>query len=575
MGARSHRAARDSRYTFLLALMVMGLLCVAGRLVYLQVIAGPAHAADALDQRMTSVELTPRRGSIYDREGQPLAVTTEARTIYAVPHAVEDATSTAQALASILGGTPEEYLRKLHKDAGFVYIARKVDMNKSAAVEALGITGIEFQEDSRRTYPSGELACQVLGFVGVDDAGLAGLEQHYDALLAGKPGSMLLERDAGGRPIPGGVSQRIEAVDGSDIVLTIDKDIQYEAQLALTEAVTEWGAKAGTILVMNPVNGEIYAMASVPGFNPNSFATADESAYRNRAATDVYEPGSTVKSLTAAAVIEEGLYGPDSEFVLPPTIEVGGRKIGEAHPRGTVTWTLTEIVTNSSNVGAVKLGQALGPQGLYEHFSAFGLDEKTGIDFPGEAQGYLPAVEDWSGSSIGNIPFGQGFSVTPLQLGRAISVIANGGNLVTPHLLLAVPDDPESVPVWPVEPSLDPEAARETNEVLKAVVTEGTGASAAVPGYEVAGKTGTAQKAVPGLGYAGGKYVGSFIGYLPADDPQVMVLVSLDEPSNAIYGGVVAAPTFSRVAAFAVAHLKIPPTTAASTDGTLTVPATP
>lgn len=575
MARKGHKAARDERYTFLLYIMVLGLLVVAGRLVFLQVVAGPAHAAQALDQRTTDVELTPRRGSIYDREGQPLAVTMEARTIYAVPHAVEDATGTAQALASILGGESQTYLDRLHRDSGFVYIARKVDMNKAAAVEALEINGIEFQEDSRRTYPSGELACQVLGFVGVDDAGLAGLEQYYDDLLAGSSGSMMLERDPFGRPIPGGISQRIEATDGSDIVLTIDKDIQYEAQVALSEAVQKWGAKSGTIIVLNPQDGEVYAMASVPGFNPNAFGSADEAAYRNRAVTDVFEPGSTVKSLTAAAVIEEGLFGPESMFVLPPTIKLGGRTIGEAHSRPTVTWSLTDIVTNSSNVGAVRLGQALGPEGLYRHFVSFGLDEPTGIDYPGETQGYLPAVDSWSASSIGNIPFGQGFSVTPLQLCRALAVIANGGDLVTPHLLLSTPDDPDTRPAWATKPALDPAAAKTTNEVLKAVVTEGTGSSASVAGYQVAGKTGTAQKAVPGVGYAGGKYVGSFIGYLPADDPQVLVLVSLDEPSNAIYGGTVAAPTFSRVAQFAVSHLKIPPATDASTDETVTVSGAP
>ncbi|MBI5231994.1 MAG: penicillin-binding protein 2 [Coriobacteriales bacterium] len=542
---------------------MLALVAVAGRLVYLQVFAAPAYAARAAKQRVCDLQIPPRRGVIYDREGEPLAVSVDAKTVYATPAQIRDKRGTAQALAKTLGGSAKDYLPKLQKDTGFVYIARKVDLEKADALEALELDGIRFQDDSRRVYPSSELACQVLGFVGVDDEGLAGIEARYDRLLAGVPGVLNAERDPWGRPIPGGVMRAEDPVDGESIVLTIDKDIQYKAQLELAAAVDKWGAESGSIIVMSPRTGEIYAMYSTPGFNPNAYRTANSKGFRNKPVCDAYEPGSTMKSLTAAAAIDKGIYKPSSKLVLPPTIQVGGRTIHESHGRGTVEWSLRDIVTNSSNVGAVKVGMRLGEKGLYKYFKKFGLTEPTGVDFPGEGQGFLPPVSQWSSSSIGNIPFGQGVSTTPLQLARAISGIANDGVLPTPHLLLSVPDRPNAVPTWESKRAITVKASHTTTRMLQSVVTSGTGTEAAVAGYTVAGKTGTAQKVSPGGGYADGEYVGSFIGYLPAEDPQVLVCVTIDEPSEAIYGGTVAAPTFSSVAAFSVAHLKIPPSSAA------------
>jgi cell division protein FtsI (penicillin-binding protein 3) len=432
---------------------------------------------------------------------------------------------------------------------------------QAGALKELGLEGLGFLEDSRRVYPSNELACQVLGFVGVDDEGLSGLELYYEELLGGAPGRLIGERDSKGRPIPGGITYEEEAVDGEDIVLTIDKDIQYQTQVALNEAVERWGAKAGSVVVMDPRNGEILAMASSPQFNPNRFAEGDEEAFRNRAIVDTYEPGSTIKSLTAAAVIDAGLYGPDSVFELPPTIQIGGRTIHESHDRAAVSWTLTDIVTQSSNVGAVKLGLALGEESLYDYFSRFGLTEKTGVDFPGEVKGWLGTPDSWSPSSLATITFGQGVSMTPLQLARALGAIANGGNLVTPHFLKESSVETDKAPRLVTERAISEETARQMRVVLTDVVNEGTGSAAAVPGYEVAGKTGTAQKARTDgkAGYAQGKYVASFSGFLPAEDPRVLIIVNIDEPSNSIYGGTVAAPTFARIAAYCVDHLKIPP----------------
>lgn len=561
-GVSKERPARTGRFSLLLGFFVVAFVAILVRLVYIQLIQGPEYALAAAEQRTRDLEISPQRGLILDRDNEVLAESIEARSIYAVPTAIADKAGTARALAQTLGGSETDYLARLEKDTSFVYVARKVDVDAAKRVKDLGIVGLGFLEDSRRLYPSNELACQVLGFVGVDGEGLSGLELHYDDLLAGVPGRLIGERDSAGRvTIPGAVTFQEDPVDGQDLVLTIDKDIQYQTELALDEAVEKWGAKGGSVLIMDPNNGEILAMASSPSFNPNRFGESGQAAYRNRPIVDTYEPGSTIKSFTAAAVIDSGLFEPMSVLRLPPTIKVGGRTIHESHPRPAVDWTITDIVTNSSNVGAVKLGQALGDKGLYEYFARFGLTEKTGVDFPGEAAGWLPPTDQWSASSIATIPFGQGISVTTVQLARALAVIANGGELVTPHFLKALPDDPTRELVWPKEPSIDASTCASMRLVLTDVVTEGTGSAAAVARYRVAGKTGTAQKARTDgrSGYAKGKYVASFSGFIPAEDPRVLIVVCIDEPSNSIYGGTVAAPTFSRLASYCVDHLKIPP----------------
>ncbi len=555
------RASGDvrERFTGIAATCLILLAVISARLVWIQVIQAPAFAAMAEKQRVRDVTLSPRRGAILDREGQKLAWTVDAKTVIAEPRKIVDPKGTANVLAGILGGSADEYYAKLTRDVGGLDIARKVDMGRADAIAKLGIVGISLVDDSRRTYPSGDLACQVLGFVGTDDEGLAGIEKQYDAVLRGTPGQLKAEMDRRGRTIPGGTLISVDPVDGHNVYLTIDKDIQYQAQLELANAVKEFGAKGGSVTVMDPRNGEILAMASTPYFDPNTYQKADPKAWRNTTVSDAYEPGSTIKTFTAAAVIDKGIYAPDSMFTLPPTLKVADRTIHESHDRGTVDWSLTTIVTKSSNVGAVKLGQALGPEGLYEYFSRFGLTAKTGVDFPGEGKGYLPKPSLWSKSSIGNIPFGQGISVTGVQLCKALSGVANRGTMVTPHFLLREEGDTQPL-YWPTESACSSTTASTMVGVLKAVVDDGTGTAARVPGYEVAGKTGTAQKPLAnGAGYAPGKYIGSFAGFLPADDPRIMIVITIDEPSGTIFGGSVAAPAFSRLAQFCVAHLKIPP----------------
>lgn len=562
------------RFVTVLGGVLLALLIVGGRLVQLQVVAAPAYAEKARIQRLRDVEIPARRGTIYDREGEPLAVSVDAKTVYGTPGAVKDKAQTAKTIARVLGLDAADVERRLSRKSNFTYIARKVPLERARQLEALELDGIGFLDDSRRTYPSGDVACQVLGFVGVDDKGLAGIEKQYDDTLSGEAGVLLAERDPYGRPIPGGVARFTEPLNGKDIVLTIDKDIQDRAQNELAKAVKQYKARGGSVLIMNPRTGEIYAMASMPTFNPNAYAKASAGAVRNRVVSDAYEPGSTIKSLTAASVIDKGVYKPQSKLKLPPSLTVAGKHVGEAHPRGTVTWTLTEIVTHSSNVGAVKLGQALKAQGLYSYFKRFGLTEKTGIDFPGEVTGWLPTPKNWSSLSMANIPFGQGVSVTPLQLGRAISAIANHGLLPAPHFLLSMPQSTDVKLTWPTKRAISAKSARTTTAILCDVVTDGTGSAAKVPGYNVAGKTGTAQKALEdGRGYAGGKYVSSFIGFLPAEDPQVLISVIIDEPTGAIYGGVTSAPVFSSLAQFTVSHLRIPPSPSRRSRDTSVTPA--
>lgn len=553
------RRTRPDRYSILLVALVALLAGVVGRLVWVQGVEASAFGKRAADQRLRDLVITPKRGVIYDREGEPLSISVEAKTVYAVPSAVKGASAVASEIAGILGGSPSDYSKRLERKSSFSYIARKVDLERAKRLEDLKIPGIGFLEDSKRTYPGGGLAAQVLGFVGTDDKGLAGLEKEYDALLGGKPGRVLAERDPYGRPIPGGVMKSVDAVDGRDIVLTLDRDIQYQAQLELAETVSAFGAKSGSVVVMDPRDGGIYAMASLPSFDPNDFRSAEAAALNNRPISQPYEPGSTIKPFVASAVIDRGLFTPASMFHLPSTIDVGGRVIHEAHDRGSVDYSLADIIAQSSNIGAVKLGLALGKQRIYDYYTAFGFGVKTGVDFPGEARGTMPAPEDWSRSSIGNIPFGQGMSATPLQLARALSAIADGGEVVTPHFLGSVPGESTQA-VWPKRRVVTAATAKQMVAILQRVMTDGTGTAGRVPGFEVAGKTGTAQVAKNGS-YKGGGYEASFAGFLPAADPRVLIIVVIDEPTNGIYGGSVAAPAFSRLSQFTVDHLKIPPTT--------------
>ncbi len=557
------RRAIDRRLFTLLVAMFVGLLTVGVRLTFIQVVMAGKYTRMARAQRLEKIGLAARRGTIADRSGRELAFSLDAATIYATPYQVKDATGTALKLARVLNVRKRSLYFRLVRDGGFVYLARKADLATGARVKKMRLAGIGVLSEPKRSYPGGDLAAHVLGFVGTDNNGLAGLELYYEKYLRGRPGRMVAEFDSQGRSIPGGAIQISAPVDGNNVTLTLDRDIQYKAQSELTRGVQESGAKSGSIIVMDAQNGQIYAMANEPTFDVNHFGQAEQSALRNRCVTDVFEPGSTAKLITAAGVMEEGLYGPRSTFVLPSAIQVGDRVIKESHDRDTQNFTLTRIISESSNVGAVVLGMKLGRERLYKYLKAFGMTEPTGIDFPGEGRPVVPLPESWSASSIGNIPFGQGIAVSSLQVAQATQTIANGGVRARPHLLMGIRDTRGRVVRSPQRDRGSRVVSRDTAakliHMMEQAVRSGTGTMAAVPGYTVAGKTGTAQKVGSEGGYAAGRYVASFTGFVPARNPRLVVTVIIDEPQGAIYGGTVAAPVFRKVAQFALFRLKIPP----------------
>lgn len=555
----------ERRSLCLLFTLIVFLLAIAARLVFIQGVEAKKYDALARKQRIRCVELAPHRGAIFDRDHQELAISLDADTIYATPYLIKKPAEVATKLSKILEIDRKQLLDKLTRpDCGFVYLARKIDPKKAQLVKKMSIEGIGLLEESKRYYPCKSLAAHAIGFVGMENNGLSGIELSLDNFLRGIPGRIMAEKDPLGRDIPGGFTKLSPSSDGNNATLTIDKDIQYKAEVELNRCVQENGAKAGSLIVMNPETGEIYALANLPNFDLNDFSKAKVEVVRNRAVTDTYEPGSTFKIIMASAAIEEGIFAPTSWFHLAPTIRVADRVIGEAHGRPAKDFTLTDIIKFSSNVGAVTVGLRLGKETLFKYLVSFGLTEKTGIDFPGESRGCVLPLAKWSGSTIGTVPFGQGISVTPLQLTRAYAVVANDGIMVRPYLVSKVMSPKGHIIMRATQETgrqvISPKTAQEVRYMLEKVVDEGTGTGAKIPRYRVAGKTGTAQKPKEGGGgYDPGRYVSSFIGFAPVEDPKVLVSVMIDEPQGTIWGGAVAAPVFKNVTEFSLHHLKIQP----------------
>jgi stage V sporulation protein D (sporulation-specific penicillin-binding protein) len=553
------------RMLTLLSLLIIFLLTIAIRLIFIQAVKAEKYKALAQKQRIRCFELAPHRGTIYDRDHKELAISVNADTVYATPYLVEHPSKAANELSKILDIDHKELLDKLtRKNCGFVYLARKINLKKAAQIKKLDIEGIGLVEESKRYYPYKSLAANIIGFVGIENKGLSGLELYYDKYLRGMPGQIMTEKDPLGRDIPGGFTKLTPSSDGNNAVLTIDQDIQYKAEAELRSCLEQNKAKAGSIIVMNPRTGEVYAMANMPSFDPNQYAKAKVDAYRNRAITDVYEPGSTFKALVAGAALEEGVFSPGTWFHLPGTIKIANAVIGEAHPGPAKDYTLTDIIKYSSNVGAVTVGMKLGKETLCKYFERFGLNEKTGIDYPGEARGFVPAPANWSGTTIATVPFGQGISITALQLTRAYGAIANEGVMVEPYLVSRIKGPKGNILMTGGKGKekrvLSKQSARDVSYMLEEVVKDGTGKGAQIPGYRVAGKTGTAQKPREnGRGYDSGRYVASFFGFAPLEKPQLVVAVIIDEPQATIWGGAVAAPVFKNVAEFSLHHLKIEP----------------
>ena len=544
-----------------LGLLFCGFLLIfsfgIARAFWLQGVRGGALRAEAHSQQVTPVTIPGQRGRVLDRSGRVLASSEDAADVIATPYQVENVGQTALRLHDILGEPTTDLVSKLgDRNSGFEYLARKVDASTAARIEKLDIAGVSTVPTSRRLYPQGEMASQVIGAVGTDNQGLTGLEHSENDVLGGANGEQDVVHDALGQPL------RMETVKpasvGEDIQTTIDAAIQGKTEDALSAAAEQYGAKGASAIVMNPNTGEILAMANWPGFDPSDLQDATPDELENRATGFTYEPGSTFKAFTVASALSDHVVTPHSSFYLPPEIHVYDRTIGEAHERGAVTLTTAQILAQSSNVGAVTIGMKEGATRFSQWINRFGFGRPTGLGFPGEEQGIVPDLKDYSGSTMGNLPIGQGLAVTPIQMAAGYSAIANGGILRRPRLIKSIGGQPTDEDTDPHR-VISSRVAAQLRRMLEGVLEPGGTASAvSVPGYVLAGKTGTAQKVENGT-YSDTKYVASFVGFAPAKDPKLLVAVVVDEPESVHVGGAVAAPVFGQIAAFALPYLGISP----------------
>jgi cell division protein FtsI (penicillin-binding protein 3)/stage V sporulation protein D (sporulation-specific penicillin-binding protein) len=546
----------NSRIRLLLLCIFVAFAALLVRASWIATVRASSLSAMAQVQTKAPIVLPAGRGTIFDSMGTPLALGEQATTVYADPTEVTHPQREAIKAARVLGLEPLAVYRALRtRGTHFVYVQRKAPPEKATRLSKLRLPGLHFYGEERRMYPQRSVGAQVLGYAGLDNEGLAGLELELNGDLTGVAGRQTLVRDPFGRAIS--IQNIVPPKHGRSAFLTIDSKIQANAEQVLRATVTQWGAKDATAIVLDPRTGAILAMAEAPGYDANNFSAAySHKLTTNRAVSDVYEPGSVFKVVTIAGALAERLVTPQTEFTLPPTIQVADRTIHDAEDRGTERMTVSQILQKSSNVGVDTIAiRYLGEKRLKKWIAQFGFGRKTGIDFPGESAGLLPSY--WSGSTIGNVPIGQGISVTPLQLASVYGAIANKGVWVQPHLVDHVQGQRPPAPRR--RRILAPGVNRQLLQMLKGVVSDaGTAAAAAIPGYTVAGKTGTAQKPGP-HGYEMGKYAATFVGMVPASNPRLVVLVTVDEPTRAIFGGIVAAPAFAQIASFDLQYLEVPP----------------
>jgi cell division protein FtsI (penicillin-binding protein 3) len=547
----------ERRLGFLFAVFLVLLALGAVRAGWLGVVKAGTLKQAAATQQVADLEVPARRGDITDRSGKQLAVSQPAVTIAATPYLIDDAPRAAARLAPLVDRPEDELLRQLtRRDTGFAYLARNVPAVRARRVERLKIEGLEFIPQFKRYYPRDWLASQLLGVTGTDGHGLAGIEYSLDDELRGRDGRRRLTKDALGDAIELRETERAEP--GADVRLTLDADIQDRTEEVLAEIGAEWQPKGATAIVMDPRDGGILALANWPQVNANEPGDAPDYARQNRAIGVNYEPGSTYKAFTVAAALEDGKVTPDTQFNLPPTITVADREISESHPRGYVTLSTRGILEISSNVGAIMIGQRLGAERFDYWVRRFGFGSPTGIDLPGEESGIVLDLDDYSGSSMGNLPMGQGMAVTPMQMATGYAAIANGGILRPPHIVEDIDGRPARKPAG--KRIISESTAASVRRMLEGVLGPGgTASGAAIDGYELAGKTGTAEKPDEFGGYSKTKFVSSFVGFAPARRPKLLVAVMVDEPRGDIYGGTVAAPAFKEITSFALNYLRIPP----------------
>lgn len=551
--------------------MVMSLF--AGRLLQLQGVEAAAYAATAEAERLRTVTIPATRGAITDSHGIALATTVDAVHVTADQTQIADPVAVAAALVPVLGEPIDELRERLDGDLRFAYVAKEVSPRTWDQVAELRLPGIYSEPTAKRVYPQGRLGAAVLGFVGSDGHGLAGLEGRWDDQLSGKDGQITFEAGAGGRQIPSGDTQTEESVPGVDVQLTIDRDIQFAAERAISAKVRESGAESGTVVAMDPRTGEVLALATYPSFDPRDPTDAPEEDRGNRAVTEIFEPGSTSKVMTMAAALDAGAVKPTTPIEVPPVLYRGGDDFNDHTPHGTLHLTATGVLAQSSNIGTILIAERLGDRALYSYLRAFGMGSTSGLDFPGESAGLLPDVDDWGPTNAATIAFGQGMSLNAVQSTSVFATIANDGVRVEPTLVAGTTDpDGEFTPAPAPDRHrvVSPEAAQTLREMMESVVSdEGTAPMAQIPGYRVAGKTGTAQRVDEECGCYRG-YTASFIGFAPADKPAVVVSVTLQDPVNGHYGGLLGGPVFKEVTSFALRSMQVPPTSSPSPSMRLT-----
>jgi cell division protein FtsI/penicillin-binding protein 2 len=548
----------DRRIGLLFAVFLALLGLAFARALYFGTVKGDALAKAAATQQVATEVVPAQRGTITDRNGVELAVSEPADDVSATPYLVKDPVKAAERLAPILGTPADQLVKQLaRKDTGFVYLARELPASKADAIQKLKLAGIALTPTEHRTYPRTLAASQVLGSVGTDDRGLSGIEYARNGILAGTPGKRRIVRDALGQVLE--LTDLKAARPGARLELTLESAIQDKAEQVLAGVGAKYRPKGASAIVMDPRDNEILAMANWPRIDANAPGAAPVSAQQNRAVGFNYEPGSTFKAFTVSGALQDGKVTPQTSFFLPPQIQVADRTIGEAEARGSITLSTGEILAQSSNVGAIKIGATLGPTRFDQWVRRFGFGKPTGVDLPGEERGQILTADKYSGSSMGNLPIGQGESVTPLQIATAYSAIANGGILRSPRVVRRI--DGKLVPQPPGRRVISAEVSRQVRDMLKGVLAPGgTASEVAIDGYHLAGKTGTANKIDPTTGeYSKSKYVASFVGFAPAENPKLLIAVMVDEPQGDIFGGSVAAPAFGRIASFALQNLRIPP----------------
>lgn len=552
------------RLSLFATILCFWMIAICGRLVWLQIVQYGFLTQKAARQQQRAIEVAPPRGIIYDRKGRELAASIQVDSVFAVPSEIPDQGTTAALLSRILRTDPKETLAKLESSHAFAWIARKLDTSTAARIRALNLKGIYFQKEPKRFYPKNELAAQVIGYVGMDDEGLAGIERSFDQRLRGHPGSMLISMDARHRWF-GRVEKNPEP--GQNLVLTIDEDIQHIAERELEAAVTGYKAESGTVVIQNPRTGEILALANYPTFNPNSSRGVDPNSLKNRSVSNAYEPGSTFKMVTIAAALDQKATNPDEVFDCQMgKIFVGGRTIHDWHPFGLLS--VSQVLQNSSDVGAIKIALRLGDDRMYSYIRGFGFGSQTGIELPAETRGIIRPVSRWTKMSIGAIAMGQEIGVSPLQLVSMTSTMANDGIWTPPRIVAGTTDGLTDVAGGPghsvvFHPGqqhrvISPMTAAEMRQMLEQVVLKGTGKKAILDGYSSAGKTGTAQKINPLTHRYGSKDIASFSGFAPVNNPAITMTVILDSPEAAHHhGGDVAVP-WGRIAQQVLEYLDVP-----------------